>query len=77
MTTYKISKLYPGYESNNVMDYETGLSIEEAQLSLDGTEKNYRRNGGEIINREEFSLTVEEGNGENRIIYEINEEKHG
>lgn len=72
--TFRISKSYVGYESKNRPNYETGLTIEQAIFSLDVTESSWIRNGGTIIERNEDSLTVEEGDGSQVIIFSINEE---
>ena len=72
--TYRISKTYVGFESKNRPSYETGLTLEEAIMSLDGIERNWKKNGGTIVDRTNDSLTVEEGDGSQVIVFEIIEE---
>lgn len=74
MTTYRISKTYVGYESKNRPNYETGLTYENAIQFLNSTEYVWRKNGGNIEERTEDTLTVEESDGSQTIIFSIIEE---
>ena len=71
----KISKNYIGYESKSISDYETGLTSEEAKSSLNHIEKSWKRLDGVIVDKDEISLTVEESNGEGRIVFNIEDEE--
>lgn len=70
-TTYKISKSYVGRPSLDRPNYETGLTLDEAIMSLDAIERSWHRNGGTIVNRTELELVVEEEDGSQVIIFEV------
>lgn len=71
MNTYNIKKSYEGFASKTNNKYETGLTLEQAQHSLDATEASWKRNGGLVIERKEMALIVEEGDASNTITFEI------
>lgn len=74
MKTYRISKIYVGYESKNRPNYQTGLTLDEAIKFLNTTEYVWRKNGGIIEERTEDTLTVQESDGSQTIIFSIIEE---
>lgn len=72
--TYRIAKTYTEYPSKNKPNYQSGLTLEEAIQYLDGTERNWKHNGGIIVDRTDDSLIVEESTGDEIITFEIMEE---
>jgi hypothetical protein len=74
MKTYRIEKKYIGHESCNNLNYEAGLSYEDAIAYLNATEINWLRNGGSVNEKTDEYLEVEEGDGSHVITFEIFEE---
>lgn len=67
---YSVKKIYEGAESRNKYEAK-GVLWEQAVTELDITQSLWQNKGGVIIERTEDSLTVEEPNGEGRIVFKI------
>ena len=74
MATFTISKSYEGHPSKNVKQYKTGLTIEEVKDFFDSTAARWARLGGLIVEQTEDSLTVEESDASETIVFEAIEE---
>jgi len=70
---YKITKHYEDQPSRNTVD-RSGLTISEAREWLQNTAKFWTDHSGIVESQTDDELTVTEGNGENRIIFKIEEE---
>lgn len=70
--TFNVTKSYESKPSKNNIE-EKEVSLEKALQSLDISEILWRKNGGSIIERTEFSLTVEESDGSETITWTIEE----
>lgn len=71
-TLFNIKKTYTESPSKTKIE-EKALTLEKAQFELDINENLWRKNGGYIVNRDEFSLTVEESDGSETITWTIEE----
>ena len=69
---FNIRKKYTERPSKSYIE-KKGLTFEKAQFELDTNELLWNRNGGLVINRDELSLTVEELDESERIIWVIEE----
>lgn len=70
--TFNVTKSYESKPSKNNIE-EKEVSLEKALQSLNVSEMLWRKNGGLIVERTEFSLTVEELDGSETITWTIEE----
>ncbi len=70
---YKITKHYEDQPSCNKVD-SSDLTLEKAREWLQYAAKFWADHGGIVESQTDDELTVTEGNGENRIIFKIEEE---
>jgi len=71
---FKISKKYPDTPSRNIDNYVKFDTIQECREYLKNTAKFWTDHSGIVESQTDDELTVTEGNGENRIIFKIEEE---
>ena len=70
---FNVSKKYVGFPSKNKIDAEN-LSFDDAKMWLEATENNYKKYGGQILEKTDSYLRVADDTDANEIIFEIVEQ---